>query len=70
MKFIRLWEKELVVLLMVGMLGWLLDGFLWDFWFPVEWFLLFGKIILAWLLILLIAIVVVRLQQKDKIETK
>lgn len=47
-KFVRMWEKVLLVLLGVELVGWLADGIIWQFWMPVEWFRLFGELLLAW----------------------
>lgn len=35
--------------------GWLADGIIWQFWMPVEWFRLFGELLLAWGIVLILA---------------
>lgn len=54
-KFVRMWEKILLVLLGVELVGWLADGIIWQFWMPVEWFRLFGELLLAWGIVLILA---------------
>lgn len=54
-KFVRMWEKVLLVLLGVELVGWLADGIIWQFWMPVEWFRLFGELLLAWGIVLILA---------------
>ena len=50
-----MWEKILLVLLGVELVGWLADGIIWQFWMPVEWFRLFGELLLAWGIVLILA---------------
>ena len=33
----------------------LADGIIWQFWRPVEWFRLFGELLLAWGIVLILA---------------
>ncbi len=54
-KFVRMWEKVLLVLLGFELVGWLADGIIWQFWMPVEWFRLFGELLLAWGIVLILA---------------
>jgi len=35
--------------------GWLADSIIWQFWMPVEWFRLFGELLLAWGIVLILA---------------
>ena len=54
--FVSTWKRIIVVLFGIEFVGWLADGLIWQFWMPVEWFRLFGELLLAWGLVLLFAL--------------
>lgn len=47
-KVIHIMKKIFVVWLAVMLLGWLIDGVLWSFWFPEEWMIMLGEGLVIW----------------------